>query len=64
MTSNEKSDSQVPQVVGARVGELAPLVGKWIKQNPNAKVSCLVKRGLKLALKPLAGKRQLHLVED
>jgi hypothetical protein len=45
------------------VNELAPLVSKWIKQNPGVPTSRLVQRGLRLALRGIAGKRHSHLVE-
>jgi hypothetical protein len=59
----QESDTQVPKVVSARVNELAPLVSKWIKQNPGVPTSRLVQRGLRLALRGIAGKRHSHLVE-
>jgi hypothetical protein len=51
-------------VLGAKAQELAPLVKKWAKINCNVSFSILVRRGLKKELKPLAGKRYAHLVEN
>lgn len=51
------------KMVGTRTQELAPLVELWMKKNPGVNTSHLVRRGLKLALAPLAGKRYAHLVK-
>lgn len=51
-----------PNIIGARIGDLEPLVKKWMERNPGVATSHLVRRGLKLALAPLAGKRHAHLV--
>lgn len=53
----------IPKVLSARVGDLEPLVAKWMDANPNVNQSHLVLRGLRLALRPMAGKRYAHLVE-
>ena len=51
-------------LVGARTGELAPLVEIWIKKNPGVNTSHLVRRALKHSpdLRALAGKRYAHLI--
>lgn len=58
-----KPKSRSAKCVGAQTHELEPLVQLWMKKNPHAKPSHLVRLGLKLALKPIAGKRYAHLVE-
>lgn len=55
---------KVPKVVGARVGELEPLVAIWMNQNRGVPTSNLVQRGLRLALREVAGKRYAHLVDQ
>lgn len=60
----EQSKKQAPQVLSARIGDLAPLVEKWMADHPHVNQSKLVLDGLKLALKPYAGKKHAHLVEN
>lgn len=55
---------KIPTTIGARTNSLAPLVELWMKKNPGVNTSHLVRRGLKLALAPLAGKRYAHLVKN
>jgi hypothetical protein len=50
-------------VLHVRVNELKPLINKWKAKNPDVPVTRLMRRALKMALKPLAGKRYAHLVE-
>ena len=63
----KRETTKVPQMVGARLkdkdSDLTPLVELWIKKNPNVNTSHLVRRGLKLALAEVAGKRYAHLLE-
>ena len=54
----------VPKVIGLKVLELEPLVRKWMHQNRQVPLSMLARRGFKLALKPYAGKRYAHLVQE
>ena len=58
-----KPPAKNANLVGTRTGELSPLVELWMKKNPGVNTSHLVRRGLKLALAPLAGKRYAHLVK-
>jgi len=63
MSMDTDPKQTTPEVLSARVLDLEPLVAKWISKNPNVATSHLVRLGLKLALRPLAGKRFAHLVE-
>jgi hypothetical protein len=51
------------RVIATRIGEFAPLVHKWQQDHARVPLARLVEDGLKLALKPYAGKRYAHLVE-
>ena len=53
-------------LVGARTGDLEPLVALWIKKNPRVAPSNLVRAALResSALRKLAGKRYAHLVAN
>lgn len=62
--SKSQKRKTAPLVLSARVGELAPLVQKWMDANPRVNATHLVLDGLRLALKPYAGKRHAHLVES
>jgi hypothetical protein len=64
--SDDKQNSEKPlsDVASTRLGELKPLVEIYLRKNRGSKVSHLVLRGIKLALKPYAGKRYAHLVEN
>jgi len=64
MSNATPAEKKTPEVLSARILDLEPLVAKWIAQNPNVAPSHLVRVGLKMALRPLAGKRFAHLVED
>lgn len=63
MNTTGTAEKEVPKMVGARLNELAPLVERWMKKNPGVPTSKLVQRGLRLALKDIAGKRYEHLVQ-
>lgn len=64
-TDGDKAAKATPKVVGARVGELAPLVEKWIAEHPRVPTARMVEDGLKLLFKSkgYAGKRYAHLVD-
>lgn len=64
--NSDKPAKKTPAVVGARVGELEPLVAKWIEENPRVGTTHLVVDALKVFFKTkgYAGKRYAHLVED
>ena len=56
--------TELPLVISTRTAELAPLLKKWRKENPGVNWSYLLLRALKKELKPIAGKRYGHLVEE
>jgi hypothetical protein len=63
MSYTFKTDKPIGEIIGVQVGDLRPLIDEWRRKNPKAPASALLRQGLKLALKPLAGKRYAHLVE-
>lgn len=50
------------KVIATRIGEFAPLVQKWQREHARVPMARLVEDGLRLALRPYAGKRHAHLV--
>ncbi len=54
----------VPKIMACRPGELAPLIQVWLDRHPYADHTLLLKKGLRLALKPYAGKKFAKLVEE
>jgi phage tail protein X len=54
---------KVPQMAAVRFGKLEPVVQKWRDAHPGVPLSRLLRKGLKLALRDVAGKRYAELVE-
>lgn len=50
--------------IGYRPKSLAPLISVWMDQNPGAPLAYLFDTALRRELRPLAGKRYAHLVEE
>lgn len=55
---------EIPNFIGLRVGKYEPLIKKWREDNRRVPWARLLDDGLKLALRPYAGKRHAHLVES
>jgi hypothetical protein len=54
---------KVPDMAGIRFGELKPVVQKWRDAHPGVPLSKLLRTGLKMALRDVAGKRYANLVD-
>lgn len=52
----------LPETIGYRTKELAPLLIKWRRRNPLVPWSRLISQALKNELEPLATKREQHLL--
>lgn len=65
MDAMEKTKRTVKTIIGFRPQELAPLIQRWLDENPNVDVTVLIRRSLRKnpELRRLAGKRYAHLVE-
>lgn len=65
MAAEENAEAKTPEVLSARVGDLAPLVAKWKQEHHRVPQARLVEDALKLYFKAhgYAGKRYAHLVE-
>lgn len=53
----------VPKILACRPGELKPVIQHWMDRYPELDTTFLLKRGLRLALRDVAGKRFAHLVD-
>jgi hypothetical protein len=62
--SNGVKAIKVPPIISTRVGDLEPVVRIWMRRNRNASISRLVRAGVIKELKPYAGKRYAHLVQE
>jgi hypothetical protein len=64
MSANGKNqkDGVVPEFIGYRTQQLAPLLSKWRSLNPDVPWGKLITRALRNELKPLATKREQHLM--
>lgn len=58
-----QENKELPETIGIRTDEFAPLLKKWREQNPQVPWSRLIAAGLRMKLAPLAGKRHAHLVQ-
>lgn len=56
-------DDKLPEVIGIRTKEFAPLLIQWKTRYKGKGWSEVLRRGLKKELAPFAGKRFAHLVE-
>ena len=64
MSNAIDAEADVPVVISIRTKHLKPLLVRWRDKNPRVAWKHLLSDALKEHLKPLAGKRMLHLVGD
>ena len=66
MSANGKNqmdgETEVPEFIGYRTKQLAPLLRRWRKANPDVPWGKLITRALKNELRPLVSKREQHLM--
>lgn len=60
----KKTHPEAPEILHARVSDLAPIIVRWMEKHPGVQITQLLRRALKKELQPYAGKRYAHLLES
>jgi len=66
MTSDTKSEAELPEIIAIRTGEFSPLLKKWKRLNQRVPWSELLRSALKDSkeLSKLATKRDAHILAN